>query len=244
MNRRVGALALAILGLPTVLAAEIWLASQVERLDGFTADEMDGVIGSGEPLRVTWVGDSTGVGVGTDVPDEALPRLVATDLKRQVDLRVLAVSGATVGDALDTQIPALAATAPQWVFVGIGNNDVTHLTSRKRFRARMDLLLTRVAAIRPEKIIVLGTAEFSGTPLLKQPLRALAGVRTRVLDKIVRELAEKHGATYVPIRELTGRRFKERPGSYHARDDFHPNAAGYSIWAEAIMEILDSERDS
>lgn len=236
--RRIVALALAILGLPAILAVEIWLAAQVERIDGFTRAELDGTVGEGEPLRVTWIGDSTSAGVGSSSAATSLPHTVAERLGRRVDLSVLSVSGATVASATEAQLPDLAATRPQWVFVGIGNNDVTHGTSKKTFRARLDALLTDVAATEPERLIVLGTAEFSGTPLLKEPLRTLAGVRSRVLDAVVRDLAATHGAIYVPIRALTGPLFKAAPGPTHAADDFHPNDVGYGFWTTAIIDTL------
>jgi lysophospholipase L1-like esterase len=236
--RRVAAFTLAIGGLPLLLAAQVWLASRVERIDGFSRAELDGTVGTGEPLRLTWIGDSTGQGVGASTPDAALPRRVAARLGREVRLSVLAISGATTQDAIETQLPDLAATQPDWVIVGIGNNDVTHATSKRAFRERLDTLLTQVAAMRPEHLIVLGTAEFSGTPLLKEPLRTFAGVRSRVLDAVVRDLAAKHDALYVPIRTITGPLFKAAEGPTHAADDFHPNDVGYGFWTTAIIDTL------
>lgn len=230
--------ALAVLLLVIVVVVEALIAFRVERLDGFTRAQLDRRIGSGRALRVTWIGDSTSAGVGASTPERALPVLVAQELGRPVELSVLSVSGATTADAVAEQLPQLAALEPEWVFVAIGSNDVTHLTSRATLRSGLETLLAGVEATRPERIIVLGVAEFGGTPLFARPLRTIAGWRAHQLDAVVEDVAATHGAIYVPIARLTGPGFAADPLGTHARDRFHPNDAGYGLWAEATLATL------
>lgn len=228
------------LGFSGLLGGEILLARRAERIEPFTADDLNGDIGDGkgEPLRMAWIGDSTGDGVGASAPDFALPRVVARGLDRPVDLTVLARSGSTVADALAEQLPRLADLKPDWVFIALGGNDVIHLTSRSTFRTRMNALLDGVKAVDPEKIIVLGLGEFGSTVLFKQPLRAIVGLRGHQIDGDVANVAADHGVIHVDIIGRAAAQFFEDPVRYHARDRFHPSDEGYGLWAKATLDTL------
>jgi lysophospholipase L1-like esterase len=41
---------------------------------------------------------------------------------------------------------------------------------------------------------------------------------------------------YVDIAGKTGPAFRAHPTTYFARDRFHPNDAGYGLWAKAVAE--------
>jgi lysophospholipase L1-like esterase len=196
--------------------------------------ELDGRIGEGEPpLRVVWLGDSTAAGVGASSPDAALPRLVATGLGAPVELRVLAVSGARVGDVLEDQLPAVGEA--DLVFVSVGANDVTHLTRRDDVERRYRRLLEAL----PGSVIALGVPDMGAIPRLAQPLRALVGWRGRTIDGAVRSAVLDAGALYVDIAGETGPEFRREPGRYFAADDYHPSDDGYRLWAEAVAARME-----
>ena len=200
--------------------------------------DLDGRVGtgSGAPLRVVWLGDSTAAGVGVDEPDDALANVVARALGRPVDLEVRAVSGARIGDVVDDQAPVPAELEADVVFVSVGANDVTHLTSRDDFRDRYRSLLDRLGGA--EEIVLLGVPDMGAIPRLAQPLRAVAGLRGRELDEVVREVAAESGATYVPIAAATGPAFRAQPERLFAADDYHPSASGYRLWADAVLAAV------
>lgn len=229
----------ALVASAATLAIEAALAMRVERIDPFTREQLDATVGDGEPaIRLVWLGDSTGDGVGAGAPENALPRLVAAGLQRTVSLSVLAQSGDTAADVLRDQAPRVASLDPDWVVVCVGGNDVTHLTSRADLRRQMDAILSAVEAARPKRIIVAGIGEFAVTPLLAQPLRAVAGWRADALDDIVRDVARAHDALYVDIAGRTGAAFAADPAATHARDKFHPSDVGYRLWADAILATV------
>ena len=192
--------------------------------------------GAGAPLRVLWLGDSTAAGVGVDERDDALPTVVAGRLDRPVDLEVRAVSGARVGDVADDQVPPAAQVEADVVFVSVGANDVTHLTSRDDFRDRYRSLLDRL--VRTREVVLLGVPDMGAVPRLAQPLRAVAGFRGRELDEVVRDVAAEAGATYVPIAAATGPAFRAQPARMFAADDYHPSPAGYRLWADAVLAAV------
>jgi lysophospholipase L1-like esterase len=231
-------IAATIVGFIGLLVGQAVIAFRVDRIEGFSSEQLDRQIGDGQQLRVVWIGDSTSAGVGASRPERALPVVIANELNRPVSLHVLSVSGATTQDAVAAQLPKVAALQPDWVFVAIGNNDVTHLTSRAKLRTSLRTLLDGVTQVQPQQIIVLGIAEFGGTPLLPRPLRTLAGWRSHQLDEVVRQEAAAYGAVYVPIAKLTAPGFAADPLGTHAEDRFHPNDAGYQLWVDATLQTL------
>jgi lysophospholipase L1-like esterase len=238
--RRLGfALAAGVAGFAALLGIELQMARRIEVMDGFPPDEVGGRVGPpGDPLRVAWIGDSTGVGVGCSSAERVLPRAVCVGLARPVELQVLAASGARVSDALVNQSPLLTDLRAQWVFVAIGTNDVIHLTPRARFRAELDLLLRAVEEEKPERIIVLGLGDFGGSLAFAQPLRWIVGARSRRLDADVGEAARRHDVLHVDLVARRGDRFRANPARYHARDGFHPGDEGYGLWADATLEAI------
>jgi lysophospholipase L1-like esterase len=165
----------------------------------------------------------------------ALPWQVALALDRPVELTVLAVSGATVADVRDEQ----ASQVPEGsdlVVIDVGSNDVTHLTRAADFRARYIDVLDALPAGTP--VVVLGVPDMGSITRLPQPLRFIAGVRGGTLDREVARLARERDLPYVDIAGETGPAFRRDPGRYFAADAYHPNDAGYGLWADAVVPVL------
>jgi lysophospholipase L1-like esterase len=245
-----GAAALALLA--GVLAVEVVVARNGPSLpneDGYPTSQ-DGLVVPGEapggspaassrPVRIAWLGDSTAAGVGASSADQALPRQVARGLGRLVELRVLARSGARIADVVNEQAPKLAGLPaeeqPDIILVSVGSNDVTHLTSNNTFRSLYLGLLDKLPK-RADKIL-LGVPDLGSAPRLAQPLRWIAGVRGGTLDSVVENMRD-HGADYVNIADFTGPEFGAHPDRYFAADEFHPNDAGYGLWARTVLPVL------
>ncbi|HLY84726.1 MAG TPA: GDSL-type esterase/lipase family protein [Acidimicrobiales bacterium] len=218
-----------------LLGVEVFLAQQGRHLATPplpSPEVLAGPPGPADTLAV-WLGDSTAAGVGASGAAGALPRQVADQLARPVRLTVLARSGARVADVLRTQVPAMAGMKPNIVFISVGANDATHLTSRAHFRRDY----ARVLAGLPTgdgQVVLLGVPDLGAPPRLAQPLRALAGWRGRALDADVRALAVRTHARYADIARRTGPAFRRHPGVYFAADRYHPDDAGYRLWAAAV----------
>ncbi|CAA9255597.1 MAG: SGNH hydrolase family [uncultured Acidimicrobiales bacterium] len=210
-----------------VLGVEVELARRGDRLAA--ADLSFPAEG---PRTAVWLGDSTAAGVGVTDGDDAVASVVGRSLGQRVEM--LAVSGATLAEVVDEQLPAVAALRPDVVYVSVGANDVTHLTKVGDFERRYGELLDALPAGVP--VQVLGVPDMGAPPRLLQPLRAIAGWRGRRLDGVVRRAAAEHdGATYVDIAGPTGPPFRRDPDRYFADDGYHPSAAGYRLWADAVL---------
>lgn len=221
-------------GLPlvaaAVLGAEVMAARGGTRLPDVTLQ-----YAAAGPTTAVWLGDSTAVGVGVvDGADGVASRVAAARGERVV---MLAVSGATVADVLAEQVDRVAAARPGVVYISVGANDVTHFTRPGAFRDRYNEVLGRMPPGVP--VIVLGVPDMGAPPRLAQPLRAIAGWRGRRLDEELRRAAAFGGrATYVDIGGRTGPAFRRNPDAMFAADEYHPSAAGYQQWAEAVVATL------
>lgn len=186
---------------------------------------------------VVWLGDSTAAGVGASTLDQTLPEQVATQIGQPIRLTDLARSGARVADVLRLQLPEVARLHPTEVFISVGANDATHLTSRSQFRRDYGRLLAGLPAS-VVQVVVLGVPDMGSPPRFAQPLRAVAGWRGRELDTDVRHLAQRRHAIYVDIAGGSGPEFRRQPYRYFSDDHFHPNDAGYHLWAEVVAAAV------
>lgn len=221
---------------PVLLGVEVLLATRGETSPPPPAgvDACVGCDGSAPPLRTFWLGDSTAAGFGVVSVDGVVGRQVARRLGRPVEVTVLASGGATVADVAARQGPRVPADA-EVVFVSVGANDVTHLSSRGSFSATYRTLLKRLP---PQAcVVLLGVPDMGSPPRLAQPLRAVVGWRGRRLDREVRVVARASGATFVDIARTTGPAFR-RDRSLFAADGYHPADSGYALWAGAVTSAM------
>ena len=209
-----------------VLAVEVQLARRGEPLA-----DVDLSFPTAGSRTAVWLGDSTAAGVGVTIGGDALASVVAGAHDERVEM--LAVSGATLADVVSDQLPAVAGLRPDVVYVSVGANDVTHLTRVDDFEQRYKQLLDGLPAGVPVRL--LGVPDMGAPPRLAQPLRALAGWRGSQLDDVVRRVAAGRQQTvYVDIAGPTGPPFRRDPQRFFAEDGYHPSAAGYGLWADAV----------
>ena len=206
------------------------------------AGPREGSAGDGDlQLRLLIVGDSSGAGVGAAHQGEALAGRLATALARRlggrIEWQLLATTGHTTRDAFERMQQASLRPADVLV-TALGVNDAVGQVAPRLWldqlsaidalaRERAGVRFTLHSAVPPMQ-------EF---PLLPQPLRWLMGAQARRLNAAL-------AASLVPTRamqslpaELQG----ERAAELMAPDGFHPNPAGYALWAETLAERLANE---
>ncbi|MBA2517660.1 MAG: SGNH/GDSL hydrolase family protein [Solirubrobacterales bacterium] len=242
MKRVLGGLGLAVAGFVALLVVEAILARRGE-VEGFTGpSSAPHTFGDDGPeLAYVVIGDSTGAGQGapyeSGVAVGSARHLAAAG--RRVTLVNLAVSGSTMGDVLADQSARAARLEPDVVLIAAGANDVTHLTRIGAVIRDLEQIVARLRATRPGVRIVLTGAPDVGTARrLAQPLRWVAGLRTRQLNRAIAEGADSQGLTFAPIAARTGPMFAEDP-TLLAPDRFHPDARGYATWIPVVTEALD-----
>ena len=230
-RRLIAGLAVVPIGALAVLGFEAYRARVQPRDDYGPVLNLDG----GDGPTVVWLGDSTASGVGVTRSADALPAQAAAASGRAQHIVSLSVSGARVGDVLKLQLPHVPTDASV-VVIDIGANDVVHGGLVRTYRRHYEQVLA--ALPRSAKVIMLGVPDMGSPTRLEQPLRAIVGWRGRQFDGAVRDIARRHHATYVDIAGPTGPRFRAEPGRYFFADRYHPNAAGYALWAAQVGPAL------
>lgn len=224
-----------------VLGVEIWLALRREYLPTDDPLDLDGIFGASDapPLRLVVLGDSTAAGIGVDDPADAYPAVLARRLAatgRRVELTAFGVAGARVEDVATKQAPAAAAAEPDLVFVGIGANDVTHLTSLGEVRDDMDRVL-QILREAGASVVVAGPPDMR-VPVWHQPLRQLSYLRGIQVADAIEQVASEQGVGFVDLAEEAGPFFEADPEAHFSTDGFHPGPLGYRRWADAIFPVL------
>ena len=230
-----------------VIGIEIWLALTREYLPTDPPMALGGTFGeeSDDTLRLVVLGDSTAAGLGADDPSGAYATILAERLARerdvQVELTALGISGARVADVLHEQVPQVAALNPDLVFVGIGANDVTHMTPLSRIERDMALAIRRLKET-GARVVVAGAPDMRATAW-HQPLRWLAGIRGEQVANTIERVGHEQGVGVVELADETGHHFEADPEPHFSDDDFHPSSLGYQRWADAIYPVLEASLD-
>jgi lysophospholipase L1-like esterase len=216
-------------------------AAQAATANG--APTSGGEADAAKALRFVVLGDSTATGRGAPyergIAVRSAKHLAAS---QPVTLRNLGVSGARFGDVRREQLTAAAYRAPDVVLIAAGANDVTGLTRLGSIRKDLRAIADRLRAARCDvAIVVTGSGDVGSAPRLAQPLRTVAGWRTKQVNGAIEAVAREQGLVYAPLAKRTGRRFRA-DRSLFAADGFHPSAAGYGAWMAVIEAALDRAR--
>jgi lysophospholipase L1-like esterase len=190
----------------------------------------EGQIGSGPPLRLLIIGDSSAAGVGAGTQDRALLGQVLALLgqERTVHYRLVGRSGARTRDAL-RWLDGLEG-AFDLVVTALGINDVTKGTGLETFLRQQSLLWQRLRGERGASLILVsGIPPVGRFPGLPQPLRWVIGQRAAIFDDALRKrAAAAAGVALVGFDQpLDPREMSE--------DGFHPGPEIYRKWAEALV---------
>jgi acyl-CoA thioesterase-1 len=173
----------------------------------------------------------------------AMIRALITARQPRLDVRIAnrGVGGDRTTELLARWQPDCVAVRPQVLSIKIGVNDVWRLRGiwnnqtfvpAADYRANYEQLIEKAlgAGVRTLALV-------SPTTIAEENDGELA----RLLDEraaIVRELATRFGAVYVPAREAFLRALKERPEVRWTADGCHPTAAGHALIAGTWLQAL------
>ncbi|MDP9311117.1 MAG: SGNH/GDSL hydrolase family protein [Chloroflexota bacterium] len=148
----------------------------------------------------------------------------------------LGVGGARVADVLRSQLPQVAALAPDLVTLAVGANDIQG-TALGLFAQDYGQLLGGLRANQRSTIVVATVPNFAHLlPPQFATYREAVQERVRAFNRIIVETAAAHEALVV---DLQDRPEVQDPRNVSA-DGVHPNARGYRIMAHAFAETLNS----
>lgn len=185
-------------------------------------------------IKYVALGDSAGFGIGALPGEGGYPPRLARRLReagREVELVNLSVPGATSGDLARLQAPAVAALAPTLVTVCIGGNDVGDPPAE--FGADIDAILTELAKLR-SAVVLCNVPDISLTP--RHGGDPAVAAKVVALNAELARVAAIHGVPVADVYAASQRLFGD-PGLI-SPDGFHPSAAGYEVWAEAMFPVV------
>jgi len=201
------------------------------------ADGRYGPAGTGAPLLLAMLGDSSGAGFGVDLAEQTPGALLAKGLAEMTDRPVLLITAAKVGgrsEHLLDQVGAVVDHCPDVAVVMVGANDVTH---RVRPVNSVRYLSEAVRTLRKDGIeVVVGTCPDLGTvEPIAQPLRLIARRWSRMLAAAQTIAVVEAGGRSVSLGDLLGPEFAAAPRELFSADRFHPSASGYARAASALL---------
>ena len=185
--------------------------------------------GEGELLYVA-IGDSTAQGIGASRPEQSYVGQLAAAVRRQSERSVrvlnLGVSGATTALAVRDQLPRFRALTeqPKLVTVAIGANDIDQWNAHN-----FDNNIHEIFEALPSHAVI---AEL---PCFYFPHNER---KVAEANRILRAAASENKLAIAPLHRATRRQGVRGILTEFARDMFHPNDHGYSVWASAIWPSL------
>jgi lysophospholipase L1-like esterase len=192
-------------------------------------------------LRYVAVGDSytigTAVAEGDRWPDQLVVRLDGDPPALHL-VANLAVDGSTSADVIRQQLPALAASGPQFVSLLVGVNDVVQGVPVDAFRGNVATIVDEVSALVPvRRVVVVTTPDYTVTPRgadYGEPARQAAAIATN--NGVLTEVATAAGIVVVDIHDLS--LLAAVDPSLLAEDGLHPSGAQYARWVERIAPVV------
>lgn len=181
------------------------------------------------------LGDSTGVGVGADRPEETVAGRAARHIGATY-VENLAEVGAETEDLLEQ---ARKAKLPHYslLLIHIGGNDVILFHNPKKTGAYLSDFLEN--APRADKVIILSAGNVGGATIFPRLIRLLHTFLNRRLHRVFENVAKKHGVTYVNLYEPFYKDpFLRDPNRYLSMDGLHPSSYGYGLWFEKVKTVL------
>jgi lysophospholipase L1-like esterase len=192
--------------------------------------------GTGSPIRLVAVGESSVSGVGVPRSDQTVTSVAARALARRtgrpIAWRTYGLSGATASDAMERLLPRIAPAPADLLIVAFGVNDVLAYSSPGAFTDDLAALVTAARArVGNAAVVIAGVAPLASFPALPWPLRTILGWRSNALQAAAERLPER-------LPRLVVERFSARLDSgLFAADGFHPNKQAHALWGEEIAAL-------
>lgn len=190
-------------------------------------------------LSILICGDSAAAGTGITQQDDALTGHLTRALARQqpVKWQLLAKSGISC-DQLSELLLSIPEQQFDQIYISIGVNNTTSLTSDRQYQQHCRKLLTLCnQRFKPSRIILSAIPPMQHFTALPWPLNHWLGVKARLLNRVLaQELHHWPNAVMakasIPLNaELL------------AADGFHPSEKGAELWAHLLVQSNNANKN-
>jgi lysophospholipase L1-like esterase len=202
-----------------------------------------GPAASGPPPVYVAVGASESVGVGaTDPSRDAWPRvLLRTALPAGTVFHDVAVSGATVSEALANQLPQALAYQPSIVTVWLNVNDIAAVEFPGDYETSLRALVHGLRRDGATRVYVADTPPIEALPVVTR-LGVPAALVRAVVDRYnaaIQRVCASEGAVLVGLHDIAEKAIADGTfASLVAADGFHPSTAGHAAVAAAFAASI------
>ena len=198
-------------------------------------------------IKYVSIGDSYTIGLGIDERDR-WPNVLTNHLReRGINIRLVAnpsVSGYTVVDAIELEVPAIESLKPDLVTVLIGANDSFIRKSQDDFQSDLIELLDQLQQLipNPKNIILVTIPDYSKSPSVQQNATT-DGLSDFIAsyNNIIKNEANKRDLKVADIflvsQTMTGQ-------ADYTEDGLHPSGEGYAKWEKVILPVVSSKLGS
>lgn len=187
-------------------------------------------------VRVLILGDSTGAGVGADMPCSAVGGLLA---KHHLDVDIVNISepGARVAD-LHRQIDAYAAVTQPFdlALLHVGGNDILRSRQLASIEQQADEVLARLGRI-ARHVVWLGPGDVGAAPLFVPPFSWWLSRRTALAANRFERAAKRAGADFIAFHQACHTRVLAADRQrYFALDGLHPSSECYAYCYRQMLQ--------
>jgi lysophospholipase L1-like esterase len=154
-----------------------------------------------------------------------------------VTLVNLGVSGSTLSQALDEQLPPALDAQPDVVTVWLAVNDMNARVPLETYAANLDVLLTQLKGTRA-RILVGNVPDLGRLAVYGGVDAALLSAEVDRWNAVIADTAARHNATLVDLYSRW-RELADHP-EYISADGFHPSADGYQRLSDVFAESLNA----
>lgn len=192
------------------------------------------------PVTYVALGASDAVGVGADDPNtQGYVPIIISRLPKYSRALNLGISGFTLRDAIQHELPQALAAHPTLITVWLVGNDFKRCTPLAQYAADLDYLLGQLQTRTAAHVFVANAPDFSQLPFFQQgaegsgpcvvgqppaTIQALA----RQWNAVINPIVARHGAVLV---NLFNSNLANQPDLVSS-DGFHPSSRGYLALAD------------
>lgn len=187
-------------------------------------------------INLLAIGESTVAGVGAKTHNEALTGQFAKHLSHTTDKSVrwhaLGTSGITIKRTLQELVPNFPVEKIDVIVVALGANDVFGLSSPRKFRQNLTLLLDVLREKYPDaKIVVANVPMVRDFIALPNPLRYVLSRLAKLHHFNAIDLISKleNVVYFDDVKRVSDDFFS---------DGIHPSPKGYDLWSKAMVDFF------
>ncbi len=205
-----------------------------------TEDNKNNTSGQANTINYIPIGDSYTIGLGV-AEDERWPNILTRHLNERGMPVVIAdnpsVSGYTVRDAIDYELPIVEKTKPDFVTVFIGANDNFAQRPVWEYESELAELLDKLQLIldRPNNIVLVTIPDYSKTPSVNEEDNIELSNFIEEYNRVIKKLALKKGLKVADIFTISQTMTNRED---YIDDGLHPSRLGYEKWESVIFPVV------